>query len=92
MTLQELIDRCEAEVSLVVNEHRTYYQTPQEWAEERLKNEWGMCEPIFADPLPYPMEGQTYNLQFYPHTPIGSYHIIGTSLESVLAKAFECLQ
>jgi len=92
MTLEELIGRCKAEVSLVVNEHRTYYQKPREWVEDCFERHWRDCPPALADPLPFPDDGPTYNLHFYPDTPIGSYHIVGTSLESVLRVAAECLE
>jgi len=90
MTLEELIARCKAEVSLTVNEHRTYYQTPSEWLADCLNKQWKDCPPILASNL-WSEKCETYNLHFYPDTPIGSYHIVGNSLEAVLEKAAECL-
>lgn len=87
--MEELIKKCKCSVSLEVNKYRDFYQTVQDYLNE--KNERGGIE--IEEELGERMikEQSVYELQFYPDTPIGFYVVYGTSLEEVIAKANECL-
>lgn len=89
MTFEQLLARCKCGVHLKVNQHRDYYQTVAQYLAERLENSWAECIPDRADEC----DGETLvELRFYPDTPIGSYHIIGSTIESVMAVVEKCLE
>jgi hypothetical protein len=88
--LKQLLDKCKCGVFLTVNEHRDYYET----AEQRLAEHYGWmeCPPEIAPEVRAKMiETNTIvDLQFYPDTPIGSYHILHHDLDAALDAALAC--
>ncbi len=87
--LQKLLDKCKCGVHLTVNQHRDYYQT----AEEALKEKEGYeCPPEIEPEVRAAMidKNVIIDLQFYPHTPIGSYSIYHYDLDMALDEALEC--
>lgn len=88
--LKQLLERCKCGVFLTVNEHRDYYETP----EQRL--DWyaaGECPPDMPDDVRAGIlaTGNIVDLQFYPQTPIGSYQIVHYDLDAALEQALECV-
>ncbi len=87
--LQKLLDKCKCGVNLTVNQHRNYYQT----AEEALKEKEGYeCPPEIEPEVRAAMidKNVIIDLQFYPHTPIGSYNIYHYDLDMALDEALDC--
>lgn len=83
--LLELIRRCEGGVLLDVNEHRNLYQAPADWLKEQDEEvEESVVEKIVST-------GQTVDLRFYPHTPVGFFRIIHFDVEQALDEALLCL-
>lgn len=83
MTFEELVARCKASVTLTVNGHRDMYETPEEFIRDA------------SDVAPETLErfkagADVYELQFYPHTPVGFYRVWGTTLAEVLTQAEAC--
>ena len=66
------------------NPHKDFYQTVTEYIKE---NE---CEEDFVseyDIYKCIENNELWRIQWYPDTPIGSYSVIGHSLESILEEA-----
>jgi hypothetical protein len=92
MTIQELISRCKASVTLTVNAHRDVYETVSEHL-HNLKTFRSCWDDIEPKTLAKMIETDTIiELQFYPHTPIGSFSIFHYDLQAALDEAEECLQ
>ena len=88
--LRTLLARCKCGVYLAVNEHRDYYEN----AAQRLEWYAGLeCPPQISDEVRAGiLASETIvDLQFYPDTPIGSYHIVHHDLDAALRMALECL-
>ena len=88
--LKTLLARCKCGVFLTVNEHRDYYETPA----QRLERYAGFeCPPNISDEVRAGIlsSGTIVELNFYPDTPIGSYHIVHHDLDEALRLALGCL-
>jgi hypothetical protein len=89
--LKSLIEQCKCGVYLTVNEHRDDRKTAQQWLDELEEN---ISSPDI-DPLVRLVMIETntvIELQFYPNTPIGSYHIVHHDLDAALTMAMQCLE
>lgn len=87
MTIEELVARCKASVTLTVNGHRDVYATVEEY----------IGDDAILDVPPETMGrfkagGDMYELHFYPNTPVGFYRVWGSTLDEVMTQAEECLQ
>lgn len=71
---------------LTHNEHRNYYQSLDEWTEERREHYGWQSEAAKAAAL---TTGECWTLQWYPITPIGFYAIAAPTLEELLEFARE---
>jgi len=89
--LKQLLAGCKCGVFLTVNEHRDYYETAEESLDEARGNE---CPPEIADDVRAQMiaTNTIVRLQFFPHTPIGSYEIWHHDLDAALTEALACLE
>lgn len=89
--LKTLLGRCKCGVFLTVNEHRDYYETPQQCLERHAELE---CPPEISDEVRAGIlsSGNIVDLHFYPDTPIGGYHIVHHDLDEALRLALECLR
>jgi hypothetical protein len=88
--LKCLLARCKCGVFLTVNEHRDYYNT----VAEALEKLGGIgCPPRIADDVRAAMiaTDTIISIQFYPHTPIGSYSVYHHDLDAALEQALACL-
>ena len=87
--LKDLLARCKCGVFLTVNEHRDYYQTAEYTLDEAQGHE---CPFEIEDDVRRVMiETDTIiRIQFYPHTPIGSYEIWHHDLDAALDEALAC--
>lgn len=88
--LKQLLSRCKCGVFLTVNEHRDYYES----AEHALEDARGYeCPPsIASDVLAKMIETDTIiKIQFYPHTPIGSYEVWHYDIDLALDEAMDRL-
>ena len=88
--LKELVDRCKCGVYVTVNTHRDYYETAEQALEEYARYE---CPPEIEDDVRRVMieTNTVINVQFYPHSPIGSYDIYHHDLDAALDEALACL-
>lgn len=78
--------RHECSLSLTHNQHKDYYET----AEQYLSHWQDNNGPTFSDEEDRARcisENELWELQWYPDTPIGSYHIAGSTLAKVLELA-----
>lgn len=89
-TIDDLISKCKGGVYLTVNDHKNSYQNVEEYFDDIS----GHREiEIYEKEYELMKENDiVYELQFYPNTPVGFYHVYGSSLEYVLGKAEECLR
>lgn len=88
--IERLMARCKCGIHLTVNEHRDYYETP----EQRLEWYAGLeCPPNIADDVRAGIlsSDTIIDLIVYPDTPIGSYHIVHYSLDGALDAALACV-
>ncbi len=88
--LMILLWRCKCGVHLTINEHRDYYEGPTERLEWYAKLE---SPPEIAPEVrgAILLSNNIVDLQFYPDTPIGSYHIVHHDLDAALDEALACL-
>lgn len=88
--LTELLSRCKCGVFLIVNEHRDYYETPQERLDwyASLESPPEITDEVRAGIL---ATGNIVDLQFYPDTPVGSYQIVHYDLDEALRLALGCV-
>lgn len=89
--LQKISDNCKGAVYLRINDHRNCYETVEHTLESALGYE---CPPQIEEKVYKAMiERDTIiNLQFYPHTPIGSYDLYHYDLDLILDQALKILK
>ena len=85
--LKKLIDECKGSVCLVVNPHKNFYESVEEYLKDRETLE--DTEKQIVDEMI--KRDLIIDLQFFPDTPIGSYNIYHYDLDLALDEAFECL-
>jgi len=93
MTLEELAARCNASVTLEINEHRTSYQSVDDYLTEcQSRSDEGRLN-IVEGAIHRMIETNTIvRLQFYPTTPVGFIEIWGATVDEVLAEAETCFK
>lgn len=67
-------------ISLYVthNQHKSYYETIQEY----LKRDYICIQHMQIEDIKNIIENDSiWEVQWYPHTPIGSYHVAAATLE-----------
>jgi len=85
--LPELISRCKASITVEVNDHRSCYQTVQQFMEDEDDAE------IEPEVLKKMIDTDTMiRLQFYPLTPIGFYVIYHYDVEQAIEQALTILK
>lgn len=89
MTIDELAKRCKGSVTLSINDHRDTYESLHGYLKRMHDEAWQSCPPKIADDLEGP---DLYELTFYPHTPIGSYCVIGSRYGAVMMAAREIME
>jgi hypothetical protein len=89
--LKTLLGRCKGGVFLTVNEHKNYYDTIEKTLQDYAEMP---CPPEFTEEVLSGIHrtGNVVDLQFYPDTPIGSYHIVHYDLDDALKIAIECVK
>ena len=65
---------------LTHNEHRNYYESAQEFIENRNLEEEFISPEEMEKAI---AEDSIWHLQWYPDTPIGSYSVCAASLEAI---------
>jgi hypothetical protein len=89
--LQELLDLCKAEVSIEVNPHKSYYETPEQHMEGIGDGtEWESIDPAVRDMIH--ATGTLIKIQAYPVTPVAFVLIWHYDLESAIAEAIEAIK
>jgi hypothetical protein len=84
MTIEELVRLSKCSVSLVVNGHRDYYQT----VEQYLADDMPGCSDVSPETRQRMIETDTtVHLQWYPNTPIGFNVVVAATLEDALRMA-----
>ena len=88
---QQLLKKCKCSVSLTVNRHRDYYESAALCLERMASNE---CPPKIEEDIKKVMEetNTIVEIEFCPHTPIGSYSIYHYDVEKALDEALEILE
>tara|TARA_R110002050_G_scaffold89012_3_gene187527 strand:- start:7338 stop:7622 length:285 start_codon:yes stop_codon:yes gene_type:complete len=89
--LERLLSKCNSAVYLTVNEHKNCYETAKEALEQKKCLE---CPPDIEEKIREVMidNNTIIHLQFYPHTPIGSYSIYHYDLEMALDEALNIME
>ncbi len=72
--LNELVSICKGEVIITVNEHRSNYETPEEYLHWRK---------IEVDDIDAINAGNLYVVQAYPKTPVGFVVVAGADLDKL---------
>jgi hypothetical protein len=90
VALMKLLARCKCGVYLTVNEHKDVYKSAKDKLQWFSEME---CPPEIADEVRSGIlsSGNIVDLQFYPDTPIGSYHIVHHDLAEALMEALACV-
>ena len=84
--LEKICSMCKAAVYFTYNDHKSVYESIESNLEESVLSvdKSILNEMIRLD--------KCYNLQFYPHTAIGSYDLYHYDLEKLLDQALEILE
>ena len=91
--LKELISKCEAEVSITINEHKIYYRSVIDYFAPELSINPQLLEEIGLDVYQKMVETNTIiKIQFYPDTPVGFYVVYHYDLEKAVEMALELLK
>jgi hypothetical protein len=82
--VENMLPKHQAGFYLQHNMHKDYYQPPADWVKEQGDNViWASDEAkqraIARDSI--------WSLQWYPNTPIGSYHVAAPTFQEVLELA-----
>jgi hypothetical protein len=87
--LKRLLSLCKCSVSVTVNAHRDYYETAAKALEDAKRME---CPPEIDDDVRAQMiaTDTIVDIQFYPDTPIGSYHVWHYDLDAALDQCLSC--
>lgn len=89
--LIKLIQTCKCGVYLTVNPHRDSYETVEQYFNSNPINQENLID---IDKDVYDMMkklNMIIELQFYPHTPIGSYTIFHYDIDMILNEALSIL-
>lgn len=88
--LQQLMARCKGGLYLTVNDHKSRYQSVADFL---MEVDDMPCPPSIDQDIKELMiiNDSIISLTFYPHTPVGSYDIYHSDLESALDMALSCL-
>ncbi len=94
--LKELLFKCKNTVHLVVNQHRAYHMTAQEYIDEDITAILEASKSPLDEYLKYRdkmIEIDTViDLQFYPITAISSYQIYHFDMDMALNEALNILR
>jgi hypothetical protein len=83
--LEELIEMCKCEVSVVVNEHTVYYEDLKEYLETRD------TELSDAEINEIVSHKRLVEVIVYPDTPVGNYCIYGYDIEMVAKELIDII-
>ena len=88
-TLNELVARCKGSIYIEINPHKNLYMTAEKYLDDLACLE---SPPDIADTTRKAIISgdRIAELIFYPDTPIGSYHIVGTTLGWCVGMASRC--
>lgn len=90
--LKELLSKCEASVSITVNQHRDYYQSVKDYIEEQAQLDEELIEEIGLDIYEEMKKTDTViEIQAYPDTPIGSYRVMHYDIDEAVRIMLECV-
>lgn len=90
LMLKALLTRCKCGVSILVNEHRNYYQTAEQYLDDLECRE---APPSISDDVRAGIlqSGNIVEITFYPDTPVGQYAIVHHDLDEALRMALRCI-
>ena len=89
--LQTLVAKCAAGVYVIFNQHKDYYET----IEQHFKDLGNGDRKDSIDPEVWAKMielNQLVDIQFYPHTPIGSFSVYHYDLDLALDQCIEILK
>lgn len=91
--LDNLARLCKASVHVTYNEHTTNYESVEEYVRWRITSPGGNFEEEKPEDLDKMIkDNKVVEVQFYPHTPIGHYVLLGYDLEKLLDEAIKIAQ
>ena len=90
--LKELLSKCEASVSITVNQHRDYYQSVEEHIEEQALIDEELIDEIGKEVYEEMKKTNTIiEIQAYPDTPIGSYRLFHYDIDKAIDIMLSCV-
>lgn len=90
--LKELLSKCEASVSISVNQHRDYYQSVEDYIKERALMDEDLINEIGQDVYEEMKKTNTVvEIQAYPDTPVGSYIVFHYDIDEALDIMLSCV-
>jgi hypothetical protein len=87
--LLKLINFCKCSVYVEVNDHKSFYESVENYLEERHLECLNETDKDVLDKI-YETDNLVY-IQFYPNTPIGFYSILHYDLDKALDLALEII-
>ena len=87
--LKYIFDRCKASVEIEQNQHKDYYQSPQEWFNENSRLLDDMPSEVVSECI---KRDNIITFQCYPDTPIGFHFIVDYDLERIIDKMYDILK
>lgn len=89
--LLQLIEACACEVSVTINQHRTYYMSVEQYLADLAERE--SPPDVSADDRAEMVKRNTVvELTAYPTTPVGSYSIVHWDLRLALSRMLEAVK
>ena len=90
--LKELLSKCEASVSITVNQHRDYYQSVEEHIEEQALIDEELIDEIGKEVYEEMKKTNTIiEIQAYTDTPIGSYRLFHYDIDKAIDITLSCV-
>lgn len=88
--VKELIENCKSSVSILVNEHKPFFQTVKEYLNERLDND---ISNISIDVYAEMQKTNTIiEIQVYSATNISSYTVYHYDIDTAFQIALDCIK
>lgn len=87
--MKEIIKQCKCGVFLEVNEHRDYYEKPEQYLINQRADEFEIPKDIWQGMVD---KNIIMRLQFYPYTPIGFYVVWHYDYDELIKSAKEILK
>jgi len=89
---ERLVELCECECMVIVNGHKTNYESLPDHLQYLLDNDVPTVE-ISNDMIKrILLAGNIFEVIAYPDTPIGSYHTVGATFDEAIQGALDLIE